>query len=42
MREGARKAADRAASGVDGAETVVPGPDETMTGGTLLRKIVSM
>ena len=42
MREEARQAADRAASGAEGAEAAVPGPEETVTGGTLLRKIVSM
>lgn len=41
VREEARQAADRAASGGDGADAVVPAPGETMTGGTLLRKIVS-
>lgn len=40
VREEARQAADRAASGGDGADAVVPAPGETMTGGTLLRKIV--
>eukprot|EP00904_Undaria_pinnatifida_P007026 jgi/Undpi1/3453/HiC_scaffold_16.g06825.m1 len=40
VRKEKKEGADRAASGVDGAAAVVSGPNETSTGGTLLRNIV--